>query len=192
MFAVAGCMKASTLRLIQMIIQPILTTRLCLTAATLPMLEAVVSEDWPVLSTILGGVDLAKNWMHFPEALAWMHGYLKESPDEVGWWSAFVLHQADHRLIGTCGFKGAPTPEGTVEIGYEIAPSYQGSGLATEVAAALIDHAFRQEAVQAVIAHTLAQENASVAVLRKLGFQLADEMYDPEDGHIWQWHLNKP
>lgn len=148
-------------------------------------------EDWAVLSRLLGGIDMAEQWMHFPDAMAWMRDYLLEHPDELGWWSYLVLHQEDFRLIGTGGYKGVPAPDGTVEIGYEIAPAYQGRGLATELARSLVDHAFCQAAVRAVLAHTLAEENASVAVLRKLGFKFIHEIHDLEDGLIWQWRLEK-
>lgn len=165
----------------------ITTNRLFLVPATLPALDAIHTEDWHTLSRLLGGAGFAEQWMHFPEALAWMRIYLSEHPDELGWWSYLIVHKEDIRLIGTCGYKGCPTPDGIVEIGYEIAGSYQGKGLATEVAGALVEHAFRQTGVRTIQAHTLAEENASVAVLRKLGFIQVDELHDPEDGLIWKW-----
>lgn len=36
-------------------------------------------------------------------------------------------------------------------------------------------------------AHTLAQENASNALLRRLGFRFAGEVSDPEEGIVWRW-----
>ncbi len=168
------------------------TQHLFLVPATFPMLDAIVTEDWASLSRLLGGVDTAEKWMHFPDAMAWMRDYLLEHPDELGWWSFLTIHREDVRLIGTCGFKGVPAPDGTVEIGYEIAPGYQGQGFATEVASLLVEFAFKQAAVRAVLAHTLAEENASVAVLRKLGFHFIQEIHDLEDGQIWQWRLEKP
>jgi len=170
----------------------ICTRYLVLVPAAFPALDAIVSEDWASLSRQLGGVDIADSWMHFPEAMAWMRDYLLENPGELGWWSFLTIHQADHRLIGTCGFKGVPSPEGVVEIGYEIAPAYQGRGLATEVARALVDHAFENPAVQTILAHTLAEENASVKVLRKVHFVFSEEITDPEDGIVWRWRLDKP
>lgn len=167
------------------------TERLFLVASTLPILDAVVSEDWPALSALLGGVDIADRWMHFPEAMAWMRDYLQEHPEECDWWNYLIIHRKDVRLVGACGYKGPPTPEGIVEIGYEIADAYQGQGLATETARALVAHALKQESVQLIIAHTLAEENASVAVLRKLGFRFVEEVYDLDDGRIWKWAIGK-
>ncbi len=165
------------------------TDRLFLLPATLQHLDAIVSEDWAELARHLGGIDLADRWMHFPEAMVWMRNYLHDHPDELGWWAYLVVHRHDARLIGTCGYKGPPTPDGDVEIGYEIADDYQGRGLATEVAAALITRAFAHASVSQVLAHTLPEENASVAVLRKLGFVFVEEIFDLEDGTIWKWRL---
>lgn len=156
------------------------------------MLDAIVVEDWSSLSRLLGHVSIAYNWMHFPEAMAWMRDYLMEHPDEMGWWTYLVVHSNDSHLIGTCGFKGAPTPDGSVEIGYEIADGYQGRGLATELGRALVDHAFGTKSVNRVLAHTLPEENASTRVLRKLGFVLIEQFTDPEDGTIWKWQLEQP
>lgn len=166
---------------------PITTERLYIVPATGPLLRLIVAENWPGLSAALGGVDIAEHWLHFPEAIRWMRDYLQEHPDEAGWWTRLIIHRKDVRLIGTCGFKGPPTPEGIVEIGYEIADGYQGQGLATETARALVEHAFAQGGVRVAVAHTLAEENASVAVLRKLGFRFVEEVFDLEDGKIWKW-----
>ncbi|MBK8627661.1 MAG: hypothetical protein IPN86_19485 [Saprospiraceae bacterium] len=48
-----------------------------------------------------------------------------ENNDEIGWWTYFPIHKKDNKLIGSGGYKGKPTPEGTVELGYEIAPNYR-------------------------------------------------------------------
>lgn len=165
------------------------TARLFLIPATPDLLDAAASQDWPTLAARLGGVDLAAGWTHFPEALHWVREYLQEHPDEAGWWTYFIVHRTDVRLIGTGGFKGLPGPDGVVEIGYEIAPAYQRQGLATEAAGALVAHARAQSGVEAISAHTLAEENASVRVLRKLGFVLLQEKIDLTDGHLWEWRL---
>jgi RimJ/RimL family protein N-acetyltransferase len=103
----------------------------------------------------------------------------------------FVIHRDDDRLIGNCGFKGAPNAEGMVEIGYAIAPAYEGRGYATEVAQGLTDRAFASPYVKMVDAHTLAEENASTSVLRKIGMKWVEEIIDPEDGKIWHWRITR-
>ncbi len=103
----------------------------------------------------------------------------------------FFIHSTDRKLVGSGGFKGKPDDAGTVEIGYAVASAYRGKGLATEAASGLIDFAFSNSQTQTVQAHTLAEENESVRVLRKVGMQFVKELYDPEDGNIWQWQLRR-
>jgi ribosomal-protein-alanine N-acetyltransferase len=55
----------------------------------------------------------------------------------------------------------------------------------------LIENAFSFPGITQVMAHTLAEENASVKILRKCGLQFVSQIDDPEDGLIWQWRLNK-
>lgn len=162
--------------------------RIELIPASLELLDTIVEEDWSKLSTLLS-VTLANRWQHFPEATVWIRGHIRDNPHEAPWWSYLVVHKEDRCLIGLCGYKGPPSFDGVVEIGYSIAGDYQGRGLATESAHALIQHAFTRDSVAAVLAHTLPEENASVAVLRKLGFVFVEEITDPEDGTIWRWQL---
>lgn len=165
--------------------------RLFLMPATLPMLEAAVAQNWDKLSSLLGGVYFADNWNRFPEAMAWGLERLKAHPDELGWWGYFIIQGLDARVAGTCGYKGKPSPDGAVEIGYEIADRYQNQGLATEAAGALIHNAFRHPEVNTIYAHTLPEENASGKVLQNLNFTLEGETYDIQDGKIWKWRLNR-
>lgn len=167
------------------------TKRLFLVPANLPILEAIASEDWASLSALLGGVDMAEHWLHFPEAMIWMRDFLREHEADLEWWNYLVIHQRDVRLIGTCGYKGTPSLAGEVEIGYEIAEAYQGQGLATEAAAALVQNAFSSEGVRYITANTLAEKNASNHLLQKIGFQFVAEHLDLEDGLIWEWKLER-
>jgi RimJ/RimL family protein N-acetyltransferase len=45
----------------------------------------------------------------------------------------------------------------------------------------------RAAGVTTVIAHTLAEPNASTRVLANLGFEHTQTIEDPEDGTIWRW-----
>jgi [ribosomal protein S5]-alanine N-acetyltransferase len=166
------------------------TQRLFLMPLTPKLLDAAVAQDWDKLSDLLGGVYFARNWNQFPDSFAFLQQRLRAHPEEQAWWGYIILNGLDARVAGTCGFKGMPTPEGTVEIGYAIADRYRNQGLATEAATALVEHAFNNEAVQAVLAHTLPEENASCAVLRHLGFEW--EGPAEEDGQmVWRWRKSK-
>jgi len=139
------------------------------------------------------GVTVNENWTEFgAAALHYSLERLLERPADAGWWTYFPIHKQNNELIGSGGYKGGPTEQGTVEIGYEIAPAYRNKGLATEMAVALISHAFADSRVQSILAHTLGETNASTKVLAKCGFQKVEEINDPEDGLIWKWELKRP
>lgn len=91
-------------------------------------------------------------------------------------------------IVGTCAFKGPPAG-GSVEIAYFTFPGHEGRGVATAMARALLEIARRADRQVRITAQTLPQENASTAVLRKLGFTLCGSLRHPEDGEVWQWQL---
>ena len=108
--------------------------------------------------------------------------------DDDPWIRGFALvDRITNAVIGTCGFKGPPASDGTVEIAYGVEPDHQGRGYATEAAGALVAYAFNSGQVRVVRAHTLAEANASARVLSKCGFQCVGEVVDPEDGPVWRW-----
>jgi [ribosomal protein S5]-alanine N-acetyltransferase len=108
------------------------------------------------------------------------------SPDP--WRHGFALvHRDDERIIGSAAFKGPPDDDGVVEIAYGIAPGYQGRGLATEAAGALVAFALERVDVTSIRAHTMPENDASGRVLAKNGFHQLGEVIDPEDGRVWRW-----
>lgn len=117
---------------------------------------------------------------------------LKEDPSLAPWWTYLPILEEENTLVGSCGYKGAPTPEGTVEIGYEVARDYRNRGLATQMTQILVKQAFEHPEIKAVLAHTLAEENASCKVLKKCGFEWVEAIHDDEDGDIWKWRLERP
>jgi len=155
-----------------------------------PELIDKVVEGRDALATYLD-VRVPQEWDEFETApYHYVREKLKTNPGEAPWWMWLAVLEDENLLVGQCGYKGPPN-DGMVEFGYAVIPSCRGIGLATEIAAVLIDHAFSFPEITHVIAHTLAEENASVKVLRKCGLQFVSEINDPEDGLIWQWRLEK-
>jgi RimJ/RimL family protein N-acetyltransferase len=105
------------------------------------------------------------------------------------WCGYLAINDATHMFIGTCGFKGEPSPSGVVEIAYFTFPDNERRGYATEMARALTDIARGIGGVRTVIAHTRPEKGASTRVLEKVGMVLQGEVIDPEDGHVWRWEL---
>jgi RimJ/RimL family protein N-acetyltransferase len=103
---------------------------------------------------------------------------------------AIVLKEID-QVIGACGFVPCLMPFGqlpefgqgkpgelpvlnTMEIGlfWAVSPAHQRRGYASEVGRALIDFAFGRLAVERIIADTVHDNPASIAVMRKLGMRI--------------------
>ena len=103
-------------------------------------------------------------------------------------WGAYLGVEEDSRqIVGTCSFKGAPNGAGEVEIAYYTFPPFEGRGYATQMARRLVEIAFETPEIDLVYAHTLAENNASTSILKKLGFRFDRESTDPEDGAVWRW-----
>ena len=155
---------------------PALTTsRLRLVPAT-PALVDIELADQDRLAEELD-VDLPADWPpkhHDAERLGITRKAL-EAPDAAGWWLHYIVLMDDAvrpTLVGVAGYKGPPSA-GVVEIGYSVVASWQRRGLATEASRALVEAAWQRGAM-VVLAHTLPQLEASIGVLRKLGFAPAD------------------
>ena len=100
---------------------------------------------------------------------------LAETPALLLWGSWLVISQADGNIIGDIGFKGRPSANKDVEIGYGLLERYQNNGYATEAVGALVDWALSRPDVATVFAETTATNRASIRVLEKIGFQKTNE-----------------
>lgn len=100
--------------------------------------------------------------------------YLQElhhDPEALGWGVWIVVERQADTVVGSVGFKGRPDREGTVEIGYEVAPAHRGRGYATEAVEALLRWAFAHPTVRRVAAECAPDNAASIRVLEKTGFR---------------------
>src|SRR5688500_6112976 len=68
-------------------------------------------------------------------ALAFVRERVTAAPDETPWWMYFmVLHEdgGERVVIGTAAYKGPPSDDGTVEIGYGVVRDRRRRGFASE------------------------------------------------------------
>ena len=168
------------------------TERLQLIACNKMHLNALLQGE-QALADLLG-VELAENWLVFPETIDFIPlavKMLETNPQVLRWGMHLFVKKDENKIIGNGGFKGVPDADGMVEIGYAISPLYEKQGLATEAAQGMIDYAFSWSNVQMVEAHTLAEENASVKVLEKCGMTRIAEKHDEEEGDIWHWRIQR-
>lgn len=156
------------------------TDRLELVAGTSELARAEIG-DRSQFSRLLGA-HVPAGWpppLNDADSTEWFARYLEENPDGVGWscWY-FVLRggEACGRVaIGNGCFKGKPTADGTVEVGYSLLEEYQGKGYATEAVRSLLAWAFGHPQVGRVIAETYPDLRPSIRVLEKNGFTHAGE-----------------
>lgn len=166
------------------------TPRMWLVACNIPIYQAIFDGDDALRDYL--SIRVEADWSEFgPDPTLSAYRQVQLDPQSYPWWMYLPVHRADNRLIGACGYKGRPNAKGGVEIGYEIIAPYRNQGYATELATALIEHAFRHPEVAFVQAHTLAEENPSVRVLKKCGMRFVEELLDPDEGDIWQWRVDR-
>ena len=161
------------------------TKRLDLVAATLAHLEAELAS--PSALGLLLGVDITAEWPpgeYDRHALEFFHAQLKAGgPDHVGWytWYAITRNVRGQResLVAGAGYMGPPSG-GSAEIGYSVVPSARQKGYATEIVAALVEHAFTVPSIGQVIAHTSDVNPASTQVLLRCGFERTGPGSEPQ------------
>jgi ribosomal-protein-alanine N-acetyltransferase len=162
------------------------TERLQLVLCDAPLCHAILQGD-TALNKALDAI-AARGWTEFgPAIFEFTLEQVERDPSSAIWWSYLILLKSPRTLIGSCGFKGRPDRFGEVEIGYEIAPDFRNTGYGTETARALIDFAARFPEIRVVKAHTLPFESASTTVLKKCGLTHFQDLFDPDEGEVWQW-----
>jgi RimJ/RimL family protein N-acetyltransferase len=125
-------------------------------------LNAIVSKNWPAgeydrdameffLSCFEKGGETAQGW--------------------YGWYAIKIDSSGGERfLVGAAGYFGPPRNYGQVEVGYSVLPEWQRQGYATEMVDLLVSHAFAFAKTRKIVAHTAAENEASVRVLISNGF----------------------
>ena len=94
----------------------------------------------------------------------------------------------DGMCVGSCGFK-APPKDNRVEIAYFTFSAFEGKGMATRMAEALLSMSSHAAPQVVVAAQTLPKESPSTTILKKLGFKHVATLQHPEDGEVWEWQL---
>ena len=137
------------------------------------------------------GLPVAPGLEFLPQMLAFSIKALRERRVARKWWTHLFILEEPRIVVGIGGYKGNPSRDGIVEIGYSIAPCYEGRGLASEAAKVLIERAFASGRVKTVRAHTLPCETASTSILKKVGMTRTETVRDGEDGPVWRWERRR-
>ncbi len=116
--------------------------------------------------------------------------YAHNTAAEAPWTGYLAREDADSRVVGVCSFHGQPQ-DGIVEIAYCTFPGYEGNGFGGDMATALVDLALGDDTVQAVVAHTVAEEGPATRILARLGFEHSGILDDGDGDTLWQWVLER-
>jgi RimJ/RimL family protein N-acetyltransferase len=103
------------------------------------------------------------------------------NPPWIGYYASI-----DGQLVGAAAYKGKPV-NGQVEIAYGTFPAFQQKGIGTAICGGLVKLAQQTDPSVRITARTLPEENFSVKILRRNGFEFAGEVMDEEDGLVWEW-----
>ena len=80
-----------------------------------------------------------------------------------------VIHRADGRMIGTCGFTSFRCPSDVGEIGYVLNPDYHGRGLATEAVRAVLRFGFEELSLHRIEARFIEGNDPSRHLMERVG-----------------------
>jgi RimJ/RimL family protein N-acetyltransferase len=92
----------------------------------------------------------------------------------TGQWA--LDEKATGSLVGRAGLHHPPRDDWPgVEVGWVLRPDRWGRGYATEAARRALDYGFNELGLERVCSVILAENSASIAVARRLGFQFGEE-----------------
>ncbi len=83
-----------------------------------------------------------------------------------------IVHKAEKKFIGTCGFVEWSITHSRAEIGYALSRKYWGEGYMSEAVSAVIDFGFREMLLNKIEARCEINNIASARVMEKVGMQL--------------------
>jgi ribosomal-protein-alanine N-acetyltransferase len=105
-------------------------------------------------------------------------------PTEEPWLYRVAVLKGTREVVGRAGFHAPPDAEGVVEIGYSTAPEHRRRGYALEMTTALLAWGTAHGATRC-LASVRPDNEASLAMIAKLGFVKVGEQMDEIDGLEW-------
>lgn len=98
-----------------------------------------------------------------------VRGFAEADPTEPGWFQYAVVLRSTGELVGDIGVD-LHENRMQAQIGFTLAPAFQGLGLATEAVGGLLDVLFDERGLHRVSAECDARNQASARLLLRLGF----------------------
>lgn len=142
------------------------------------VLQPWAEEDLPLLEKLLGDPDMMTylGGPESPEQISRRHQRYLHLPESGTDHMFKILWGPDGESVGSVGYwRKVWRDQAVYEMGWLVLPGYQGRGVATKAAAAVIEHARRESKYQFMHAFPSVENAASNAICRKLGFTLVEE-----------------
>ncbi|WP_223531038.1 GNAT family N-acetyltransferase [Pseudomonas sp. GL-R-19] len=101
----------------------------------------------------------------------------------IGAWHPFVIEDSSQRIVGRANLKSIDSSTGTAQVGYRIAQSACGRGLATLALRHLIQEAKTRWGLTQLVAFAYKDNLGSRKVLDRCGFQLEQPSCNENTGN---------
>ena len=114
--------------------------------------------------------------------LRWRVPQVKSNPLVNKWFVRWMVEKTSREIVGSISVHGPPNERGMMEIGLGVHPDFQRLGYAKEALTGMWLWCVEQPGV-ALLRYTVTPDNvASVALVKKFGFECVGQQIDPEDG----------
>lgn len=88
-----------------------------------------------------------------------------------------LVRKSDQKKMGTCGFHCWNPDEGRIDIGYDLNEEFWGNSYMQEALRAILDLAIRELKVKQINAHIYIENDKSISLVERLGFQYSGNEY---------------
>jgi len=120
--------------------------------------------------------------MDNPGPLRWRVPNVKEEPALNKWFVRWIVLKATGEIIGSISFLAKPNELGMIEIGLGIETQFQNNGYGYEALERMWSWVITQEGVKTLRYTVSAQNEPSIALIKKFGFEHVGVQIDEEDG----------
>ncbi|MGD8189883.1 GNAT family N-acetyltransferase [Brevibacillus ginsengisoli] len=140
------------------------------------VLRQVETEDVEAFHRYRSNPNIAKfqSWENYQyeQAAKFIEEQASNTPNVPGAWFQYAVALKEGQLlIGDCAVHTLQLDPRVVEIGFTLAPEYQGRGLATEAVIGLLDYLFEKLQKHKVIAHVNVANTSSIRLLERIGMR---------------------
>ena len=106
----------------------------------------------------------------------------------IGFHPPWICYYAsmNNELVGAAGFKGRPV-NNKIEIAYGTFSNFMNKGIGTAICKELVLLAQQTDPSVIITARTLPGINYSTKILEKNNFKFIGNVWDKDDGDVWEW-----